>query len=95
VEKIVKYAVCVLALLFSSLACAEANVLDFQDQVIEGTVDELTTEVSGGRKGSPVFDELGKGDSSMDSIVFRRADFNDFHSVQMNQRVYIQSTEDK
>jgi hypothetical protein len=70
---------------------SEDNLLDFQDQVIEGSDSGLKTDESGRRQSSPVFDELGKGDTSMDSIIFRRSDFNDFHNLQMNQHVFVQS----
>lgn len=72
----------------------DSGVLDFKDQVIEGSVLDSKSE-SGARKSSPLFTGLGSGDNSMDSIVFKRSDFNDFHNVQMKQRVYVQSADGK
>jgi len=70
----------------------ENKVLDFNDDVIEGSTIEPKNEPAGDRKNSPVFVELSKGDTSMDSIVFKRSDFNDFHNVQSKQRVYVQTS---
>ncbi|MGZ3722468.1 MAG: hypothetical protein ACXVA9_06040 [Bdellovibrionales bacterium] len=74
---------------------SENEILDFKDQVIEGSVIDAKSEASGARKASPLFTELGKGDTSMDSIVFKRSDFNDFHDSQIKQRVYVPPADNK
>jgi hypothetical protein len=68
---------------------AKEKVLDFKEQVIEGSIDFKGEETE--HKSSPLFLQLGKGDSSVDSIVFKRSNFNDFHEVQMKQRLYLQT----
>ena len=84
-----------LMLTFSAYAADKTKdkagaTLDFKDQVIEGDGPDEKVDANGKRKNSPLFDP-GKDDSSLDTIVFKRGDFNDFHDLQLRQHVMVQN----
>ncbi len=63
---------------------SEANVLNFEADVIEGE-----------RKNPNVFIQLDVGTPSLDTVLFQRSNFNDFHAQDKNRRPLLQSREAK
>lgn len=72
----------VIILTSSVLAGADGpkpNVLDFDAEVIEGE-----------RKTPSVFLEIGTENPNMESVIFQRPDFNDFHVLDSKRRQQFQ-----
>ena len=63
---------------------SEANVLNFEADVIEGE-----------RKNPNVFIQLDVGTPNLDTVLFQRSNFNDFHAQDKNRRPLLQSREAK
>ena len=63
---------------------AETNVLNFEADVIEGE-----------RKNPNVFIQLDIGTPNLDTVLFQRSNFNDFHAQDKNRRPLLQSRESK
>ena len=82
-----KSVILILILLNSSFAFsneAETNVLNFEADVIEGE-----------RKNPNVFIQLDIGTPNLDTVLFQRNNFNDFHAQDKNRRPLLQSRESK
>ena len=62
----------------------ESNVLNFEADVIEGE-----------RKNPNVFIQLDIGTPNLDTVLFQRSNFNDFHAQDKNRRPLLQTRESK
>jgi hypothetical protein len=71
---------------------AKNKTMDFEDDVIEGSTPEPRKTEGTERLSSPIFMDLHSTDASVDSIIFRRANFNDFHNSDRKTRLHMQPT---
>jgi len=82
-----KSVIVILIFLCSPLAFSnetESNVLNFEADVIEGE-----------RKNPNVFIQLDIGTPNLDTVLFQRSNFNDFHAQDKNRRPLLQTRESK